>query len=152
MLGRRAKKNRIVKYINEFKEQYEILDDLLDQEEPEIKIQTTNRIILIKCDEKGNVLEDYKMRRGCGSKSDYLKSLENHSEESTVEYKQLSIFDISDSKEKMQDGTWKEGTVVKNKYNDKEYIVQAVDGNVVEVSDAAHGYLIMARSDLKVVG
>ena len=43
---------------------------------------------------------------------------------------------------------WSDGTIVKNICNNKEYSVKRDEGNIIEVFDKEHGYLIMARSDL----
>lgn len=44
-----------------------------------------------------------------------------------------------------------EGTIIRNICNDKKYKVIHDSGNVIEVFDSQHGYLIMARADVKVV-
>lgn len=43
---------------------------------------------------------------------------------------------------------WSDGTIVKNICNNKEYKVKKDEGNIIEVFDSEHGYLIMARADL----
>ena len=43
---------------------------------------------------------------------------------------------------------WSDGTIVKNICNNKKYKVKKDEGNIIEVFDTEHGYLIMARSDL----
>lgn len=75
MLGKRAKKNRILKYLetNLFLKDYEVLEDALDNEDPSIRIQTKDRIITVYSLDDGTVEEDFRMRRGAGSKNEFLK-------------------------------------------------------------------------------
>ena len=75
MLGKKAKKNRIVKYLeNEPSLRgYEVLEDALDNEDPSIRIQTKDRIITVYSLDDGTVEEDFRMRRGAGSKNEFLK-------------------------------------------------------------------------------
>ena len=45
-----------------------------------------------------------------------------------------------------------EGTIVRNIYSKKDYkVVRPSCNNIVEIFDAASGYLTLARSDLEVV-
>ena len=45
-----------------------------------------------------------------------------------------------------------EGTIVRNNYSGKDYkVVKVSNGNIVEVFDKEHGYLTMARADIKVM-
>ena len=221
-LGATAKRNRIANYMDAFPEEFEVLEDNLGDEEPYIKLQTKNRVISLTCDERGNVKEEFKMRQGAGSKSDYLTKQEAYNainsyyndyytgakivknsfdegelkielEERTVmltydpltksveekdrakrktrettkakkekrevktetveqtEYKQLSLFDLEETKVETGYEKWADGITVKNICNNKEYKVKHDGGNIIEVFDSDHGYLIMARADLKVV-
>lgn len=67
------------------------------------------------------------------------------------EFKQLSLFDLKETSKKSGYEKWADGITVKNICNNKEYKVKHDDGNLIEVFDSDHGYLIMARSDLKKV-
>lgn len=71
-LKSRAKRNRIAKYMDSFPEEFETIEDNLLAENPEIKLQTKSRIITLSCDDKGNVMESFRMRRGAGSKEEFL--------------------------------------------------------------------------------
>ncbi len=73
---------------------------------------------------------------------DYLASIEKPAEESIKE-----IDAIEKVYEKIP-----EGAIVRNIYFDRDYkVVKASDNNVVEVFDKDHGYLTLARSDIKVL-
>ena len=67
------------------------------------------------------------------------------------EFKQLSLFDLKETPKKSGYEKWSDGIMVRNICNNKEYKVKHDDGNLIEVFDSDHGYLIMARSDLKKV-
>ncbi len=71
-LGSRAKRNRIVNYMDTFPEEFEVLADNLDYSDPMIKLQTKTRNIFLKCDNEGHVIEDFRMRPGAGSKEEFL--------------------------------------------------------------------------------
>lgn len=75
MLGKRAKKNRIIKHLEQNLEtkEYEVIEDHLSEEDPSIKIQTKDRIVTLFVNEEDLVEEDFRMRRGAGSKSDFIK-------------------------------------------------------------------------------
>ena len=72
-VGNRAKRNHIQAYFNENYSDSTILSDGLESNEPTIKFETINRIITLSSDKYGNVIEDYRMKKGCGSKQDYIK-------------------------------------------------------------------------------
>lgn len=71
-LGARAKRNRIANYMDTFPEEFEVLEDNLENDNPEIKLQTKTRIVTLKCSELGKVEESFRMRRGAGSKEEFL--------------------------------------------------------------------------------
>ena len=75
MLGKRAKKNRIIKHLEQNLEtkEYEVIEDRLSEEDPTIKIQTKDRIVTLFVNAEDLVEEDFRMRRGAGSKSDFIK-------------------------------------------------------------------------------
>lgn len=75
MLGKRAKKNRIIKHLEQNLEtkEYEVIEDHLSEEDPSIKIQTKDRIVTLFVNEEDLVEEDFRMRRGAGSKNDFIK-------------------------------------------------------------------------------
>ncbi len=72
-VGNRAKKNHIKTYFEQKYKDATIIKDLLESNEPSLKFETNNRIITLSSDKYGNVLEDYRMKKGCGSKTDYIK-------------------------------------------------------------------------------
>lgn len=72
-VGNRAKKNHIKIYFEQKYKDATIIKDLLESNEPSLKFETNNRIITLSSDKYGNVLEDYRMKKGCGSKTDYIK-------------------------------------------------------------------------------
>ena len=76
MAGVRAKRNHITKYMDTLPEEFETIEDNLDSEEPSIKLQTKTRIITLSCDESGRVIESFRMRRGAGSKDEFLAKQE----------------------------------------------------------------------------
>lgn len=76
MAGARAKRNHITKYMDTLPEEFETVEDNLDSEEPSIKLQTKTRIITLSCDESGRVIESFRMRRGAGSKDEFLAKQE----------------------------------------------------------------------------
>jgi YD repeat-containing protein len=67
-----VKRNRIANYMASLPEEFEVIEDNLIGSEPVIELQTKSRIIKLSCDEKGNVVEDFSMREGAGSKEDFL--------------------------------------------------------------------------------
>lgn len=71
-LSQAAKRNRIANYMASLPEEFEVLEDNLIEAEPVIELQTKSRIIKLSCDEKGNVIEDFSMVEGAGSKEDFL--------------------------------------------------------------------------------
>jgi len=71
-LGSSAKRNRIANYLDTLPEEFEVLEDNLAEEEPSIKLQTKSRIITVSV-LNGKVIENFRMRRGAGSKDEYLK-------------------------------------------------------------------------------
>lgn len=75
-LGAKAKRNRIANYMDTIPEDFEVLEDNLDTENPEIKLQTQNRIIVLACTDLGKVEESFRMRRGAGSKEEFLAKQE----------------------------------------------------------------------------
>lgn len=77
-VGIRAKKNHLIKYLNEHfsSEEFEKIEDKSNIEDAYIKLQTKSRIITISSDKYGDISEEFKMRRGAGTKADYLKKQE----------------------------------------------------------------------------
>lgn len=75
IVGQRARKNHLLKYFNEHfsSEETEILEDLQNQEYPQMKFQTKSRIITLLTDDYGEVTENFRMRRGAGSKTEFLE-------------------------------------------------------------------------------
>ena len=72
-VGLRAKKNHIFKYYESNYDGCEILEDTTETDPPALKFQTKDRIITLITDDNGNVIEDFRMRRGSGvSKQQYL--------------------------------------------------------------------------------
>ncbi len=72
-VGLRAKKNHIFKYYGSNYDGCEILEDTTEMDPPALKFQTKDRIITLTTDDNGNVIEDFRMRRGSGlSKQQYL--------------------------------------------------------------------------------
>ena len=72
-VGLRAKKNHIFKYYESNYDGCEILEDTTETDPPALKFQTKDRIITLTTDDNGNVIEDFRMRRGSGvSKQQYL--------------------------------------------------------------------------------
>lgn len=72
-VGLRAKKNHIFKYYEQNYNSCEILEDTTETDPPALKFQTKDRIITLTTDDNGNVIEDFRMRRGSGlSKQQYL--------------------------------------------------------------------------------
>lgn len=73
-VGQRARKNHLLKYYNEHfaSEEVEMLEDLSAEDFPSLKFQTKSRIITLTTNSFGEVSEDFRMRRGAGSKQDFL--------------------------------------------------------------------------------
>ena len=67
-----AKRNRIADYMASLPEVFEVVEDNLIDSEPVIILQTKSRVITLYCDEKGNVVEDFEMLDGAGSKEEFL--------------------------------------------------------------------------------
>jgi hypothetical protein len=221
-----AKRNHIANYMASLPEEFEVVEDNLIDSEPVIILQTKSRVITLYCDEKGEVVEQFEMREGAGSKEDFLVKQEAYNalrayyndyytgakikkssfeegilkieiadrsvtltydavnkiveEKDRVKKKpketvvkeapvkeqtsgQMSLFDFASKPEpaaaveavapKSDKGSYKklpEGTIVTNACNNKQYKVKKDEGNIIEVFDKEHGYLIMARADLKV--
>ncbi|SHJ59594.1 hypothetical protein [Pseudobutyrivibrio xylanivorans] len=222
-LGSTSKRSRIANYMDAFPEEFEVLEDNLGASEPSIRLQTKTREIILSCDDKGKVIEEFQLRQGAGSREEFIikqkaynaingyyndyytgaKIIKNsfdegelkleladrtvtltydadtdsveekdrakrkRMEEKEPEYKQLSLFDLPENtitpnkktsqsqiptQAKAKDyDKWADGIIVKNVCNNKKYKVKHDNGNIIEVFDNEHGYLIMARADLKVV-
>ena len=75
-LGARAKRNRIANYMDTLPEEFEVLEDRLTNDNPEIKLQTKTRIITLTCTDIGKIEESFRMRRGAGSKEEFLAKQE----------------------------------------------------------------------------
>ena len=75
-LGARAKRNRIANYMDTLPEEFEVLEDRLTNDNPEIKLQTKTRIITLTCTDLGKIEESFRMRRGAGSKEEFLAKQE----------------------------------------------------------------------------
>lgn len=121
MLGKRAKKNRITKYLEQnFSEKsYEIIQDGMEEEDPSLKIQTKDRIIDLSVSEDDKVVEDFRMRRGAGSKADYLK-------------KQMAFREIENFVAKTYK---KDATVTKKSFDDGYIKVKTSEKNITVTYD-----------------
>ncbi len=241
-----VKRNRIANYMDSLPESFEVLEDMLGENNPSIKLETKSRIIDLSCDEIGHVHEEFSMRPGEGSKEEFLtkqeaynaitnyyndyytgakiikksfdegilkidlenryvtlsydsinKSVEekdrahkpakplfeqmelpipqmesseppkkksstkrkakrdnvaaDEKKDDSSEYEQMTLFDMSVFTEEKTYEKWADGTMVKNICDGKQYRVKKDNGNSIEVFDPEHGYLIMARADLKIV-
>ncbi|MBO6127373.1 MAG: hypothetical protein J6P79_00595 [Pseudobutyrivibrio sp.] len=67
-----AKRNRIANYMASLPEEFEVIEDNLIDSEPVIILQTKSRVITLYCDERGEVVEDFEMVDGAGSKDEFL--------------------------------------------------------------------------------
>ena len=67
-----TKRNRIADYMASLPEEFEVIEDNLIDSEPIIILRTKSRVITLYCDEKGNVVEEFEMVEGAGSKEDFL--------------------------------------------------------------------------------
>ncbi|SDB55492.1 hypothetical protein SAMN02910298_02848 [Pseudobutyrivibrio sp. YE44] len=107
-----------------------------------IKLQVDDRIVTLTYDYENKGVDETDRLRP-------RKKTEKKKE--TIDQNQLSIFDIK--KEDTHAGTtydkWLEGTIVKNRYNQKKYTVKKDFGNTIEVKDGEYGYITMARADLE---
>ncbi len=228
MLSPSGKRNKIANYMDSLPEEFEVVEDLLGESEPSIKLATKSRIITLSCDEKGKVIEEFTMKDDSGNKDEFLKKQEAYDaiihyyndyytgakvtkssfEEGTLTielenrivtlsydaktqsieekdkakkskktkaFEQINIFDlpkdpvvpnkknepaITEEKtakpapktnSKSNYNKWNEGLMVRNIFNNKEYKVKRDEGNIIEVFDNEHGYLIMARADLVIL-
>lgn len=111
-LGKRAKKNRITKYISDFFANDEIIEDGLEADDPFVKIQTKDRNVTLTVSSEGKVIEDFRMRKGAGSKADYLKKQETFQYLSAYVAKHYKNERIT--KESFDDGFIKVQTDTKN--------------------------------------
>lgn len=93
-VGNRAKKNHIKTYFEQKYKDVTIIKDLLESDEPSLKFETNNRIITLSSDKYGNVLEDYRMKKGCGSKADYIKKEKAYLEINNFKSKHYKGIDI----------------------------------------------------------
>ena len=71
-----VKRMKLANYMGALPEVYEVIEDNLGDENPSILLQTKSRIINLSCDDKGNVIDDFKMREGAGSREEYLAKQE----------------------------------------------------------------------------
>lgn len=111
-LGKRAKQNRLNKYIETNFLNDEIIDNNLDNDTPSVKIQTKDRIITLTVTDDGKIIEDFRMRKGAGSKSDYLKKKEAFSY--ITAYVEKYYKNDLITKESFDDGFIKVQTIDKN--------------------------------------
>ena len=121
MLGKRAKRNRITKHLEQnFNEKsYKIIQDGMEDEDPSLKIQTKDRIIVLSVSEDGKVVEDFRMRRGAGTKEAFLR-------------KQTAFREI----EKFVAKTYKkDGTVTKKSFDDGYIKVRTSEKNITVTYD-----------------
>jgi len=139
-------------------------------EEGIIKIELSDRVVTLSYDAKNKLVEEKdRARRTPKPRPSIEEELASLTKEEK-EFEQMSIFDIPaesplaekkpeqkptvnaevDIYEKNYD-RWVDGTIVKNICNNKKYKVRKDQGNIIEVYDPDHGYLIMARADLKVI-
>ncbi len=126
-------------------------------EEGIIKLEIEDKTVTLSYDnntksveEKDRVHKVVKSKVKKDKKEEKLSASDNHGKDDQP-YKQLTLFDVAETPIEGGYEKWTEGTKVKNTYNNKEYKVKHDDGNIIEVFDTDHGYLIMARADLKVV-
>lgn len=121
MLGKRAKRNRITKRLEQnFNEKsYEIIQDGMEDEDPSLKIQTKDRIIVLSVSEDGNVIEDFRMRRGAGTKEAFLK-------------KQAAFREIENFVAKTYK---KDATVTKKSFDDSYIKVKTSEKNITVTYD-----------------
>ncbi len=68
-----TKRNKIVNYMDALPEEFDVIDEKLDANDPTITLQTKTRILTLSCDSKGKIIEHFSMREGAGSKEDFLK-------------------------------------------------------------------------------
>ncbi|SDI79131.1 hypothetical protein SAMN05421493_12813 [Pseudobutyrivibrio sp. 49] len=151
--------NAINGYYNDYYTGAKIIKNSFD--EGELKLELDDRTVTLTYDAETDSVEE--------------KDRAKRKQKEEPEYKQLSLFDLQEptsssqtesksesktepmpmptkiqSKAKSYD-KWADGVVVKNVCNNKNYKVKHDNGNIIEVFDNEHGYLIMARADLKVV-
>ena len=146
--------NAINGYYNDYYTGAKIVKNSFD--EGELKLELADRTVTLTYDASTDSVEEKDSQKV---------------EEKEPEFKQLSLFDLPEatdlSKQEQNEESvlksepakakakgydkWADGITVKNVCNNKKYKVKHDNGNIIEVFDNDHGYLIMARADLKVV-
>ena len=82
-LSIKAKRKNIANYMASLPEEFDVVEDCLEEDPPYIILQTKSRELTLTCTEKGIVQEDFKMLPGAGSKDDFLKKSEAYKAIST---------------------------------------------------------------------
>ncbi len=97
--------------------------------------------------------EDNKSKEITG-KSDVIKqkeTIELKEQKELLAQKSIDKSAVNKAKRDNNYKKWDDGTIVVNIFNNKQYKVKHDEGNIIEVFDKEHGYLIMARADLKLI-
>lgn len=168
--------NAINGYYNDYYTGAKIVKNSFD--EGELKLELADRTVTLTYDASADSVEE--KDRAKRKLKENIKATTNEKpkkkgsrkvEEKEPEFKQLSLFDLPEAEalskpEPKQESVlksepakakakgydkWADGITVKNVCNNKKYKVKHDNGNIIEVFDNDHGYLIMARADLKVV-
>lgn len=121
-------------YYNDYYTGAKILDSSFD--EGILKIDLENRTVTLSYDFESKLVEE----------KDRSKRKSNLKEDN---YEQISLFDLPKKKSDPASDKWKDGMMVINICNQKEYTVKKDEGNIIEVFDKEYGYIVMARSDLR---
>ena len=141
--------NAIQAYYNDYYTGAKLVKNSFD--EGELKIELEGRVVTLTYDSLTKSVEEKdRVKRKVKEKQPKQKATREKNTDET-EFKQLSLFDIVEAPIESGYEKWADGIIVKNICNNKKYKVKHDNGNIIEVFDNDHGYLIMARADLKIV-
>lgn len=73
MLSPSGKRNKIANYMDSLPEEFDVVEDMMGEKNPTIKLATKSRIITLTCDDKGKVIEEFTMKDSNGDKNEFLK-------------------------------------------------------------------------------
>lgn len=147
--------NAINAYYNDYYTGAKIVKNSFD--EGELKLELEDRTVtltympLLKTVEERDRAKRKAKPKEAPKPADSKKSEAKEKPEEESQFRQLSLFDLQEAPKETKYEKWADGIKVINICNNKEYKVKHNDGNLIEVFDADHGYLIMARADLKIV-
>lgn len=141
--------NALNAYYNDYYTGAKIIKNSFEQ--GELKLELADRTVTLTYDNETDSIEERDRAKRSLKKS--TASVDDKPKKeviTTIEEKKPELISKpSPVREKTKSyDKWGDGVIVKNVCNNKKYKVKHDEGNIIEVFDSDHGYLIMARADL----